>query len=149
MTVTAHVHQAGWNPDAVDVIIAWRPGDTGPHTMLHFATGNDGETLVRQQHEVEPCGAVKPTFTLTDGEARALLEALTRHYHGAEDTRALRRDYDDERKRVDRLTETLSVIARQATAPAPATTTQRTEQEPSWLSRLPTSRSSRRSRTRA
>lgn len=54
-----------------------------------------------------------------DGEARALLEALTRHYSGTEDTRALRKDYDDERKRVDKLAETLSVIAKQATAPQP------------------------------
>jgi len=46
----------------------------------------------------------KPTLTLTDDMARALMEELTRHYHGADDSRALRRDYDAERKRVDDLT---------------------------------------------
>ena len=120
MTVTAHVHQATWNPDGVSVTIAYRHGDSGPHSVLRFAAGADG-FLDRQMREVEPCSEVQPTFTLTDGEARALLEALTRHYHGAEDTRALRRDYDDERKRVDRLIGDLSVIARQATAPSPPT----------------------------
>ena len=43
-----------------------------------------------------------PTFHLRDEEARALLEALIRHYQGAEDTRSLRKDYDAERARVDK-----------------------------------------------
>lgn len=109
--ITAHVHQPGWSPDSVSVTIAWKLGDHGPHSVLHFLGDGDGDTL-RQMHEVEPCGEVKPTFTLTDGEARALLEALTRHYSGTEDTRSLRRDYDGERKRVDDLTGHLAAIAR-------------------------------------
>ena len=117
MTVTAHVHQSGWSPDSVTVTLAYRHADNGPYSVLHFAVHDDGETLIRQVHDVEPCSDVQPTFTITDGEARALLEALTRHYSGTEDTRALRRDYDDERQRVDRLIGDLSVIARQATAP--------------------------------
>ena len=119
MTVTAHVHQAGWSPDSVNVFLAYRHGDGGLSSVLHFVTGEDG-FQARNMHEVQECDEVKPTFTLTDGEARALLEALTRHYHGSEDTRALRRDYDDERKRVDRLADALVVIARQATVPLPA-----------------------------
>ena len=38
---------------------------------------------------------------LSSDAAHAVLEGLTRHYHGAEDTRALRKDYDAERARVD------------------------------------------------
>ena len=63
--------------------------------------------------EVPADGAiVAPTLTMDDEAARALLDALTRHYQGAEDTRALRRDYDAERKRVDDLTGHLAAIAR-------------------------------------
>lgn len=112
MTVTAHVHQPGWSPDTVTVTLAYRHADNGPCSVLHFTVHDDGETLIRQVHDVEPCAEVQPTFTLTDGECRALLEALTRHYSGTEDTRALRRDYDDERKRVDRLAEALTGITR-------------------------------------
>jgi hypothetical protein len=59
----------------------------------------------------DPNGAIEPTFTLGPDEARAVLDALTVHYHGAEDTRALRRDYDHERGRVDGLIRTVSTIA--------------------------------------
>jgi hypothetical protein len=124
VNLTAHVYQAGWSLDSVSVTIAWRHGDSGPSTVLHFKTADDGETLVRQQHDVEPCLEVQPTFTLTDGEARALLEALIRHYHGAEDTRALRRDYDGERARVNQLIGHLAAIGRQLAAPPTAAPTQ-------------------------
>lgn len=56
----------------------------------------------------------EPTLRLDDQMARALLDALTRHYQGAEDTRALRRDYDAERARVDKL-----IDAAIRTTPAP------------------------------
>ncbi|TDD97627.1 hypothetical protein [Actinomadura rubrisoli] len=46
---------------------------------------------------------VAPTLQLGDSEARALLEALGRHYSGGSDVRALRADLDYERKRVDEL----------------------------------------------
>jgi hypothetical protein len=44
-----------------------------------------------------------PTFRLTDGIARALLDALTAHYGGAPELQTLRKDYDAERARVDRM----------------------------------------------
>ena len=59
-----------------------------------------------------PDGVYEPSFTLPFDTGRALLEALTRHYNGAEDTRALRRDYDAERKRVDTAVEVIADIAR-------------------------------------
>lgn len=57
-------------------------------------------------------GMIEPTFILPFDSGRALLDALTRHYHGADDTRALRRDYDAERKRVDEQARTIADIAR-------------------------------------
>lgn len=38
-----------------------------------------------------------------DDQARSLLAALLRHYNGADDARMLRKDYDAERARVDKL----------------------------------------------
>lgn len=55
---------------------------------------------------------IEPTFVLPFDSGRALLEALVRHYNGAEDTRALRRDYDAERKRVDEQNKIIGDIAR-------------------------------------
>lgn len=43
--------------------------------------------------------APEPTFTVPGDAGRALLDALARHYDGAEDTRTLRRDYEHERRR--------------------------------------------------
>lgn len=57
-------------------------------------------------------GEPPPTFTLPMDSGRALLEALVHHYQGTEDTRALRRDYDAERRRVDELAKTVADIAR-------------------------------------
>lgn len=56
--------------------------------------------------------AEKPTFCIPAEAGHALLNALVRHYQGAEDTRALRRDYDAERKRVDHHVEVIADIAR-------------------------------------
>ncbi|HEY5835002.1 hypothetical protein [Streptomyces sp.] len=57
-----------------------------------------------------------PTLVLPADSGRALLDALTRHYNGAEDTRALRRDYDAERKRVDEQAKVIADIARSLAA---------------------------------
>ena len=55
----------------------------------------------------------EPSIMLGGEEARAFLDALTRYYHGAEDTRALRRDYDAERARVDSQSHLIADILRQ------------------------------------
>ncbi|MCW2904125.1 MAG: hypothetical protein JWO67_6390 [Streptosporangiaceae bacterium] len=80
--------------------------------------------------EVHPAEHIPPTLTVPDDVGRALLDSLVRHYHGAEDTRALRKDYDDERSRNDRLTGTLATMGEQlardvgrALTEPPATTT--------------------------
>lgn len=61
---------------------------------------SDGTRVTMQRGE--PAADTGPSLNLPDELARALLEALVRHYHGAEDTRHLRRDYEAERARVDR-----------------------------------------------
>lgn len=70
----------------------------------------DGRAL--SWETIEEGTVTEPTLVIGDEIARALLDTLTRYYHGAEDTRALRRDYDAERKRVDSLIEHVTAIAR-------------------------------------
>lgn len=95
----------------------------GQRYLMHQ---NDSMTFTWD--ELAPPGAtipdtvVEPTFILPFDSGRALLDALTRHYHGADDTRALRRDYDAERKRVDEHARTIADIAR----------TLAKAQEPTW-----------------
>jgi hypothetical protein len=71
----------------------------------------------------EGAAPIEPTMRLSDEYGRALLDALTRHYHGAEDTRALRRDYDAERARADRkdelIADTLRTLAQATTRSHP------------------------------
>lgn len=63
-------------------------------------------------------GAVaEPTLRLPDDMARALLDALSAHYGGTTDMRSLRKDYDDERRRVDRLIGYLAPPAASAAEP--------------------------------
>lgn len=79
---------------------------------------HQGDSMTFMWDEIAPPGAaladsvIEPTFVLPFDSGRALLDALTRHYHGADDTRALRRDYDAERKRVDEQARTIADIAR-------------------------------------
>lgn len=86
--------------------IAWRrdlhdSGTEYSNGSVNWVERGDGATVPN----IDP-------LILRDDMARALLAALLRHYNGADDARMLRKDYDAERARVDRLTETVSVIAR-------------------------------------
>lgn len=95
-----------------------REGDGGlnPPMILRLPEGEN--RFARWENLPEQPGAdVAPTFKLGEDEARVLLDALTRHFDGAEDTRALRRDYDAERKRVDTLTSALVDVTRQLAEP--------------------------------
>jgi hypothetical protein len=65
----------------------------------------------QEWEEVDPATMTKPTLTLQGEFARALLDALTRHYQGSEDTRTIRADLLHERGRVDQLIGTVSAIA--------------------------------------
>jgi hypothetical protein len=52
---------------------------------------------------VEPAATTKPTIVLANDAARALLDALLRHYQGASDMHTVRADLLHERGRVDKL----------------------------------------------
>lgn len=70
------------------------------------------ETLSMWENIPEhPTVDFKPSFSIGAEEARALFEALAQHFHGADDARALRADYNDERKRVDKLTDAIVRVA--------------------------------------
>jgi len=93
----------------VAILIADRPGDGqmgGPYRALRIGQGYE-----REWEEVTEYAGHGPTLVLEEDEARALLDALTRYYSGAEDTRALRKDYDAERGRVDKLTDAVIGLA--------------------------------------
>jgi hypothetical protein len=84
----------------------------GWRRILQFGDGNSmrWDELPRDGELVDE--PAQPTFRLPHDIGRPLLEALVRHYNGAEDTRALRRDYDNERRRVDEQAKTIGDIAR-------------------------------------
>ena len=102
--------------DAVKIAIVQQPEDGRPQAILRVI--DDAPRL--RWEAIEPDTTIEPTMMLREDEARALLDSLTRHFQGAEDTRALRRDYDSERARVDGLTGALIDVARMLAAPAHA-----------------------------
>jgi hypothetical protein len=83
--------------------------DDVPRRILRVVDGSAGVYRWEDLPD-EPTRDLAPTLQLGDSEARALLEALARHYGGADDVRALRRDYDAERKRDDTLTSALTGV---------------------------------------
>lgn len=60
---------------------------------------------------VTPMAMAKPTFQISNDAARALLDALTRHYQGASDMHTVRGDLLHERGRVDKLIEAVIGLA--------------------------------------
>lgn len=67
----------------------------------------------QEVHEtVEPFSALAnqlaPLLQLDEAQLRALQIALNRYFNGPDDARALRKDYDAERTRVDRLIDYLT-----------------------------------------
>lgn len=105
MTIHVHVTDNYFN-HGVRVFIVHDLGDEKRILRNPGALGFDSWEVFEPNQEVEP------TFALSDDASRALLEALVRHYQGAEDTRALRRDYDAERKRVDDQAKVLADVVR-------------------------------------
>lgn len=65
---------------------------------VRYISNGDTQWIARpddtQMVDLEP-------LRLNDEQGRALLAGLLRHYSGADDARMLRKDYDDERRRVD------------------------------------------------
>ena len=100
----------GFMPDAVQIaIVNDFGGDSASSPSRLIARMSEGGHVTWEQFDDSM--VTTPTLTLSDDMARALLAELTRHYHGADDSRALRRDYDAERVRVDRLTEAVCGLA--------------------------------------
>lgn len=98
-----------------------------PGMFLHIHLIQESDGMPRRILRIEDAGAhttyrwedlperpgsdIAPTLQVGDSEARALLEALARHYGGAPDVQTLRSDYNAERKRVDTLTASLIGVA--------------------------------------
>lgn len=79
--------------------------DDGSRTrILRLGTGELGESW----EQVVPGASSEPTLRLGTEAARALLDALAARFEGSEGTRTLRRDYDAERARVDKLIDNLA-----------------------------------------
>lgn len=106
MTIRAHIAQKYW-ADSVEVFLVDHV-EMGLVRVLYM----DETGTYRWEEHAEATNDVKPTLVLPADSGHALLQALVEHYQGAEDTRALRRDYDAERKRVDDYAETIRDIAR-------------------------------------
>lgn len=104
--IRVHLGQ-NWPNFAVDVFVVMT-GESDQPTHIMRYTG-DLESFLWE--EIEPGLQHKPTLTLDEGTARGLRDALNAHYSGVDDQRALRHDYDDERKRVDKLTDAVIGVA--------------------------------------
>lgn len=84
----------------------WRQfGDT-----THYVQAPPLEIVRFTQYEAAETRG--PSLSMEDGMALALLNALTRWFGGTSEVLTLRRDYDAERKRVDKLTD--AIIAQMA-----------------------------------
>jgi hypothetical protein len=82
----------------------------GSPTRIVYGPGSRKRYTV--QGAVQPPEDAVDPLLLGDAEARALLTALQRWYgEDAGDARALRKDYDSERARVDKLVDVLTRIA--------------------------------------
>lgn len=74
--------------------------------LLHL--GDDGR---HDWDQIDPSAVAEPTLKLNGEAARALLDALMRHYEGASDMHTARADLLHERGRADRLISALIYIA--------------------------------------
>lgn len=99
---------------AVSVVLRSGDDERSPATRI-MRVENGAEAW----EDIKPLIVTEPTLRFDTETARALLDALTRYYHGADDTRALRRDYDGERNRVDKLTDAVIALAHDLAASRP------------------------------
>jgi hypothetical protein len=100
--MTATPYRASIEPDFVRAGVAIRLG-------MENGAGVFG-TVQPMQLTITPAPEgvdTEPCLRLTDGMARALLDALADHYGGTNAVRGIREDYLHERGRVDRLIEAL------------------------------------------
>ena len=91
--------------DGLAIYISQKTGGTS-RLLLHLH--DDG---AQSWDDVDSVAIVEPTLKLQGEFARALLDALLRHYQGASDMHTVRADLLHERGRVDKLTSGLLQIA--------------------------------------
>lgn len=113
MPTTAHIRDR-FEFGGIDVAIVT---DYNRGRQVRVWTGEPWSPTYRSIREGDSTEAAhEERLSLPTDEARALYEALAEHYgHGTNDTRALRRDYDAERVRGDKLTDAIIGIARRTT----------------------------------
>lgn len=98
--------------DGIAIHIGYR-ADHASYWVKHFAA--DGTSSMSK---IEATQNADPSLRLNNEEARALLDALLRHYQGSGDYHTLREDYLHERRRVDALIASISIIATAETVDA-------------------------------
>jgi hypothetical protein len=103
VTAVAYIGQTDLLRRYIDFWVGHR---TDQCIIQTFGDGTRETTFVGRENDTE--SSPRPSFSLDEDEARALLQALVRHFDGGEDTRSLRKDYDAERKRVDLLIDKLA-----------------------------------------
>ena len=97
MTARAHI-ESDWIRDGVKIAVLLN-ADAGVRTYVRWP-----EPIVASRVEPDEAEPEDAWLPLPTDAARALYEALADHFgHSGHDTRALRRDYDAERGRVDKL----------------------------------------------
>lgn len=109
MTIQAYIAHRYLN-DSLDVYIV-KNIDGYLYALQMDAGGQTTWTECGRSGDTVRSEEPPPTVVLPQDSGRVLLEALVRHYQGTEDTRALRRDYDNERKRVDEQNKVIADIA--------------------------------------
>jgi hypothetical protein len=96
--------------DGLAIWVSLKDGDSRRVLRLGGDRGHEWQ-------QVEPATATEPTLQLPGEAARALLDALLRHYEGASDMHTVRSDLLHERGRVDKLIDVISQIALESAGP--------------------------------
>lgn len=92
--------QTDWGRDGIAVWLAEKRWMDGAPVL---AVARPVEFTMGPMEEAHANVERPPTLRLTSDMARALLDALVEHYGGHSNLLALRRDYDAERARVDKM----------------------------------------------
>lgn len=95
MTVEAHI-ESDYVGEGLKVVVLRK--NAGTAALIQVGSNNRLDMWKHIDDAVE-----SPFIWITEDTGRALLEALLEHYNGSQDTRQLRKDYDHERARVDKL----------------------------------------------
>lgn len=122
MAIRAYIREhwgfsSGGGSIAVDIVREIPHEDGVRPRRWVLALGPNGAT--EGWSEITDYVEIKPTLILGPDESAALCIALNNHYQGVDDQRALRKDYDAERGRVDKLTDTVIDLARMLAHPLP------------------------------